>query len=232
MINNSAVTVDSVAWQLIARMCLVCSAQYRMAKTQDKKHGLTDLELRFCNEYAHDFNGTQAVIRVGMRYASINSAAQRASELLRKPKIRAYLCELLQLDNVVVLNEVTRIALAQITDVCHFNADGIRIKTSDELSDRARSAIKSVKVTERYDEAGGRSVTTEVRMYDKLSALDKLMRKLRLYPSTEPILGAINLLAAEGYLPPEQVEIILNGLNDLKTNLRTSQSRNATAETT
>jgi phage terminase small subunit len=216
----------------MARMPLVCSAEYRMAKTQDKKHGLTDLELRFCNEYAYDFNGTQAVIRAGMRYASINSAAQRASELLRKPKIRAYLSELLNLDNVTVINEITRVAFAQITDVCTFDANGIRIKSATELSDRARSAIKSVKVTERYDEAGGRSVTTEVRMYDKLSALDKLMRKLRLYPSTEPILGAINLLAAEGFLPPEQVEIILSGLNDLKTNLRESQSINGIAQTT
>jgi phage terminase small subunit len=191
-----------------------------MTSTVDNQHNLKDLELRFCNEYAVDLNGTQAVKRAGFKYSSENAAAKRASDLLRKPHIRAYLSEILNLTSVSVVTEVARIAFANITDVCSFSGDSINLISSEELGDRAKSALKSVKVTERYDAEGGRTVTTEVRMYDKLAALEKLMRKLRLYPSQMDVLEAIRLLSAEGLLVPGQVQAVEHGLNQLKTNMQ------------
>jgi phage terminase small subunit len=190
-----------------------------MTSTIDNKHNLTDLELRFCNEYAVDLNGTHAVKRAGFKYKSENAAAKRASDTLRKPHIRAYLAEILELTSVSVISEISRIAHAQITDVCSFTSDGISIKKSDELSDRAKSALKSVKMTERYDAEGGRTVTVEVRMHDKLAALDKLMKKLRLYPSQMDILEALRILAADGLLVPGQVQALESGLEQIKTNM-------------
>lgn len=191
-----------------------------MTSTIDNPHGLTDLELRFCLEYAVDLNGTQAVKRAGFKYSSENAAAKRASDQLRKPHIRAYLAEILNLTSVSVVTEVARIAFANITDVCSFSGDSIGLISSEQLGDRAKSALKSVKVTERYDADGGRTVTTEVRMHDKLAALEKLMRKLRLYPSQVDILEAIRLLSAEGLLVPGQVQAVEHGLNQLKTNMQ------------
>jgi len=52
---------------------------------------LTDKQERFCNEYVVDFNGTQAVIRAGYKE---QSAAEIASENLRKPQIKARIKEL------------------------------------------------------------------------------------------------------------------------------------------
>jgi phage terminase small subunit len=191
-----------------------------MTSTVDNQHNLKDLELRFCHEYAVDLNGTQAVKRAGFKYKTENAAAKRASDMLRKPHIRAYLSEILNLTSVSVVTEVARIAFANITDVCEFTGDSITVKSSEALGDRAKSALKSVKVTERFDADGGRTVTTEVRMHDKLAALEKLMKKLRLYPSQVDILEAIRLLSAEGLLVPGQVQAVEHGLNQLKTNMQ------------
>lgn len=192
-----------------------------MTSTVDNLHNLTDLELRFCNEYAVDLNGTQAVKRARFKYSSENAAAKRASDLLRKPHIRAYLAEILNLTTVSVVTEVCRVAFANLTDVCNFSADaGIKIFSSEVMGDRARSALKSVKVTERFDADGGRTITTEVRMHDKLNALEKLMKKLRLYPTQIDVLEAIKLLSAEGLLVPGQVQAVEYGLDQLKTNMQ------------
>ncbi|EMO4163949.1 terminase small subunit [Morganella psychrotolerans] len=49
---------------------------------------LNEQQTRFCHEYIVDLNGTQAAIRAGY---SEKSAAQIASENLRKPHIRAHI---------------------------------------------------------------------------------------------------------------------------------------------
>lgn len=191
-----------------------------MARSQDNPHDLTDQELKFCHEYAVDLNGTKAVKRAGFKYSSENAAAKRASDLLRKPHIRAYLAEILDLTTVSVVTEIARIAFANLTDICDFNNGGITFKDSQTLSDRSKSALKSVKVTERFDAEGGRSITTEIRMHDKLSALEKLMKKLRLYPSSVDVLEAIKLLSAEGLLVPGQVEAVQGGLDQIRDNMQ------------
>ena len=53
---------------------------------------LTVKQIRFCQEYIVDLNGTQAAIRAGY---SENSAQQIASELLSKPVIQEYVQDLL-----------------------------------------------------------------------------------------------------------------------------------------
>nr|WP_305071650.1 terminase small subunit [Providencia sp. wls1938] len=52
---------------------------------------LNEQQTRFCQEYIVDLNGTQAAIRAGY---SEKSAAQIASENLRKPHIRAHIKKL------------------------------------------------------------------------------------------------------------------------------------------
>lgn len=52
---------------------------------------LTDKQIRFCEEYLLDNNGTQAAIRAGF---SAQSASQGAANLLAKPHVRAYLEQL------------------------------------------------------------------------------------------------------------------------------------------
>lgn len=153
--------------------------------------GLTDLEQRFCFAYARSLNASQAVREAGYKVNSDNSASTQAARLLRKATVRAYLSELLNLSEVTVVNEVVKIAFATITDAVTWDANGVHLIPSDQLNERGKAAIKKVKVktTRRIVSTQGdeppavEEITeTEVEMYDRLAALEKLMKKLSLYP--------------------------------------------------
>jgi len=180
---------------------------------------LKPIELLFCHEYAIDLNGTKAGIRAGFKGSS-NTIAKRASDYLKKPHIRAYLSEILGLNAATVVTELCRIAFANLTDVIDFNSKGITYKNSGELSDRAKSAIKSIRVNETFLADGGSVVSTQITMHDKTAALDKLMRKLRLYPSNLPAVEAMKVLASDGMLLPEQMEAVQGGLDTIRSNMQ------------
>jgi phage terminase small subunit len=60
--------------------------------TKDKEKPLNEKQLRFCQEYIVDLNGSQAAIRAGY---SADTSASIASELLTKPNILSYLNDIL-----------------------------------------------------------------------------------------------------------------------------------------
>jgi phage terminase small subunit len=163
-----------------------------MAKTTSNAHGLTDKQVKFCHEYARLLNATQAYKAAG--YSAKNDAVAwtSSSKLLRIAKVRAYLDEILNLNDVSVVSEVVSIAFGSITDVIEWDENGITPIPSDRLSSRAMAAIKSIKCksTVVRDE-NGQVIDTlmawEVTMHDKLGALEKLMKKLSLYPKIEAV---------------------------------------------
>ena len=187
-------------------------------------HGLTDMQLRFCQEFVKDLNRTQAYLRAGYKSKDENSAAAAASRLVRTGKIRDYLGEVLNLSETSVISEIAKIAFANITDVADFTTNSITVKSSDTLGDRGKSALQSIKFTERYTE-DGRVCTVEVKMHDKLAALEKLMRRLRMYPKDLNTMSAVTHLLSQGLLTDEQAKVILDGVSGIEEGLRSLTSR-------
>ncbi|ACC81145.1 terminase small subunit [Nostoc punctiforme] len=181
---------------------------------------LTDLQLRFCHEYVKDLNKTRAYIRAGYNVKNDNSAAASACALLRNTKIQAYLGEIAGLSEVKIIAEVAAIALSRITDILEYDGDNIKIKKSEEWGDRAKASVKSITVSKTLSKDGV-TTTTTVTMHDKLSALEKLMKRLRLYPKDIPVLDAVQLLLAEGVATPEQARVIGEGIGRMEEELRT-----------
>ena len=73
-----------------------------------------------------------------------------------------------------VVQELEALSSSEITDVLSWDEMGrVQVKASDQLSARARRAIKKVKIT-----PGEEGNTIEVEMHDKLSAL-RLLAKHR-----------------------------------------------------
>lgn len=190
-----------------------------MAKATENQHGLTDLQEKFCKEYAKDLNATKAYLRAGYAAKTDASAAAGASTLLRNPKIRSYLGEILELSEVSVISEIVKIAFANITDIIELRNNALIFKDSADLSDRAKSALQSIRVTERYTEEG-KVCTVEVKMHDKLAALEKLMKRLRMYPKETTTMGAVNHLVSQGLLTEEQAKVILDGVSGIEEGLR------------
>lgn len=141
---------------------------------------LTDKQRRFCEEYLLDFNGSQAYRRAGYSPSSDRVAESSSSRLLRNVEVQAYLSELrdrasqsTQVTVEAVLQEISYVALARLTDVCSFDSDGVVLHDSATLPEAAKAAVQSVKSRVVYSEEG-RVVTHSAVMHNKMAALGYL----------------------------------------------------------
>jgi phage terminase small subunit len=152
----------------------------------------------FCLEYLKDFNGTQAAIRAGY---SENTAAEIASENLRKPQIRSEIDK--QIDQTLndnrtilkkkILDELESIAFHDVTK-------DIKIKTVEEeepiyqdgyptgeTQTVKRQIIEFIDTDESENKKAIASMkmndkgVLEIKYHDKNTALDKLGRYLTLF---------------------------------------------------
>ena len=147
------------------------------------EYGLTELEERFCQEYLKDLNGTQAYLRTGYKCQK-DSAKVNSCRLLAKPEIQERISQLMEerskrtkIEADRVLQEIAKIAFANIGLFADFDADGVTLKSSSELTEEQLSVISSVSETPL--KAGGKAV--RIKLHDKTRNLEMLMRHLGLF---------------------------------------------------
>jgi len=76
-----------------------------------------------------------------------------------------------------IINAYSAIAFGDTRSVVRWDQDGVAIVgDSNDLSDDEAVLIQGVEVKEHFDKAGGRTVTTIVKLADRKGALDALAR--------------------------------------------------------
>lgn len=151
---------------------LLCSGVVSVAK-------LTDKQKRFVDEYLVDLNATAAAKRAGY---SEKSASRIAIELLNKTHVsaeiqkrQAKLRGKLEITQERVLEELAAIAFANGTDFATITHNGlVRLTPTSELPDEKRKAIASIKEGQWG---------TEVKVHDKVKALELLAKHLGMFDS-------------------------------------------------
>lgn len=148
---------------------------------------LTKKQKRFIDEYLIDLNATQAAIRAGY---SPGTAQQIGSENLSKPVIRARLDKAIaerskrtgvNADRVIM--ELAKIAFVNAEDV--IDMDTATVKAGALPEDTA--AIQSVKL-KTFGEDG---IEREIKMADKLKALELLGKHLGMFTEKVNLAGSI-----------------------------------------
>ena len=141
---------------------------------------MNDKQLRFCEEYLIDLNATQAAIRAGY---SPKTAKEQGSRLLSNANVRARIdkdiaerSKRVGVNQQRVIRELARIAFVKITDVVDIEEAII----NPEADPGDLAAIASVKVKTIPNEAG-MGIEREVKLADKIKALDLLGRHLGMY---------------------------------------------------
>lgn len=141
---------------------------------------LTPKQKRFVEEYLIDLNATQAAIRAGY---SPDTANEQGSRMLANVSIRAHIDRAMAerskrtgVNADRVLRELAKVAFVNAADV--INTKDATIKTG--ASDEDTAAIQSVKVKTSCSETG-EMVEREIRMADKLKALELLGKHLGMY---------------------------------------------------
>jgi Terminase small subunit len=158
--------------------------------TGGRETGLTDRELQFCRHYARCFKGAEAYSKAGYKPTTRSTQDVEAYRLLKKPKIQEYLGTLLDVDETTITTAVTAIAFTPITDILKWDGKELTVKQTELWSERAKLAVKKVTFKQTFDKDTGEVTSNYVagiEMYDRLSALDKLMRMLSMFPAGQSI---------------------------------------------
>ena len=162
---------------------------------------MTKKQQRFVEEYLIDLNATQAAIRAGY---SPHTANEQAAQNLAKLNIRAAVDRAIAerskrtgINQDRVLLELARVGFANAEDI--INLDTGTVLTNATRDDTA--AIQSMRAKTIPTEQGDIS-EYEIRLYDKLKALELLGRHLGLFNDK---------LALQHLAPP-----IFSGENELE----------------
>jgi len=170
---------------------------------------MTDKQRLFINAKLSDPTMTDIA---AARIARYSLPDKQATQVANNPRVKHALEERrAQLDkqaNITaerVLQEYVRIGFASIDDVLSFNASGVQLKDSADLSDDTLATIESVQ--ERMGADGASSL--KVKQYDKLKALDALAKHLgilderpNLFINIKPISFVRVEVEGEKCLPP------------------------------
>lgn len=162
---------------------------------------LTAKQQRFVKEYLVDLNGTQAAIRAGY---SKTGAAVEAVRQLTNAKVasvidaeRQKLSQKTDITTERVLNELAAIGFSRLTDYAiddygHVDAAGESI-----------AAVSSIKRKTFCDKEGNQmGVETEIKLWDKVAALDKLGKHLGLFKEEAPRGDTINNFIKVEFVSP------------------------------
>jgi phage terminase small subunit len=139
---------------------------------------LTDKQIRFCEEYVIDWNGTRAAIASGY---SENSAKEIASENLTKPNIQAYIEEiqkdLSKLSGVTALRNILELKKLAYTNMSDFKDGWITQKEFDKLDENTKAALSEIQYVEKSTQHGDESIV-KFKLHDKMKAIEGLNKML------------------------------------------------------
>ena len=149
---------------------------------------MTKKQRRFCEEYLIDLNATQAAIRAGY---SPDTAKAIGCENLTKPDIRAHIDKAMAerskrtgVNADRVIQELAKIAFVNATEVI----DPKTATVKEDALPEDTAAIQSVKV-KTFGEDG---LEREIKMADKLKALEMLGRHLGMFKDKLELSGGLN----------------------------------------
>ena len=163
---------------------------------------MTERQKRFCEEYLIDLNATQAAIRAGY---SAKTAKEQGCQQLTNINVRARIDVALAarskrtgVNQDRVIRELARVAFANATDVVDFEtAELIQSATSDDTA-----AIASVKV-KIIPTSDGLGIEREIRMADKLKALELLGRHMGMFTDNLKVAGDLGVQIIDDISSPD-----------------------------
>ena len=166
---------------------------------------MTDRDYRFADEYFVDYDAKNAAIRAGYSVATAKNAANWINvNNPTKPKLRelidrraAEISRRCGISAERVMNELAKIAFADITDIVDPKTGGLL----EGVSRSDAAAVVSIHVKNGDD-----FVEREVRMYDKVKALELIGKRLNLFSEEVKLSGPVPVIIDDVYGAAQSTE--------------------------
>lgn len=173
---------------------------------------LNEKQARFCEEYIIDLNATKAAIRAGYSKKTAYSIGQ---ENLKKPEIQEFLTQLRKTVSdkngdlaQKVINELVKVGFSNVQD---YITDGNIIEDLSQIDKTQAAAVSSIKksvTTFGTEENGGTKEVVEFKLWDKISALEKLGRHLGIFEADNKQRPPIPVPVEKPYSRAELIELL------------------------
>jgi len=157
----------------------------------------TNKQEKFIDEYLIDLNATQSAIRAGY---STKTAQEIGSENLSKPMIKNEIDKRLAersrrtgINQDRIINELSKIALSNIKDFAKWSDNGVEFIDSEGISNDDLCCISEISELEVETPQGGIRRTKKLKLYDKISALEKLGKHLGMFTNRLEFVGAVGV---------------------------------------
>lgn len=185
-------------------------------------------QARFVEEYLIDLNATAAAERAG--YADKNCGRQ----LMMRPNVKLAVLkamgtrsEKMEIKAETTLRELANVAFSDIGEVMDFTGDTPKLKPAWQISEKARRALASVKVS-RFINGTGEDAkeveVTEFKFWDKLSALEKLCKHLGLFIDRVDMTGEIEHKHIHAHVSVESLGLSLETKKQILEAIRRKKS--------
>lgn len=153
----------------------------------------------FCREYLVDLNAKQSAIRAGYSEKTAQSQGQRLLTFVevssRIQELKEERAERTNVTSDKVITELAKLGFSTMREVASWDADGVRLRASDALTDEAAACIKDIHSTReiRRDKNGDEVVTVnmKVQLHDKRGSLKLLGDHLGVFDSTGGDIGKL-----------------------------------------
>lgn len=146
----------------------------------EKKRQINDKQQRFVDEYLVDLDATKAAIRAGY---SAKTASQEGYKLVHKGLVAAAIARAMaersRRTGIIadrVLRELALVAFCNPADVIDFD----KVTVRPDATEDDRRCIARIKLKTMIS-ANGDMIEREIKMCDKLKALDMLAKHLGMY---------------------------------------------------
>ena len=136
--------------------------------------------------------------------------------MLNSEKIIKYIGDLLNVNEATITNELAKIALASLADIIDITQEKFTFKPINKWHPRAFSTIKKITIT--TDVTGGEKIQLE--FYDKLNALEKWLKILRIYPDVLTTMQSLRILGNDQFLLDEQADGIVSELESMQERIK------------
>jgi phage terminase small subunit len=142
---------------------------------------LNDSQIRFCEEYVIDWNGTRAYRVAYGDDKSENTIGVSAHQLLRNPKIKEHIesikNDLSRLSGVTALRNVQELAKIAYSNMMDYKEDWMSEKEFNSLSEKQRACISEVQYIEKTTKLGTEKIV-KFKLHDKIKAIEVLNKML------------------------------------------------------